>query len=88
MRIISLGFPIAAVSIILSTFFQGLGDSYISMIVSFIRQIIVLLPCSYIFGYFFGINGVWYGFFVGEIVAIIVSLGYYKKLSKTKLNFD
>lgn len=72
-RIISLGFPMAAVSIMLSVSFQGMGDAYISLIVSFIRQIIVLLPTAYIFGKLAGLNAVWFGFVISEAVA---SLGY------------
>ncbi|MCG8538674.1 MAG: MATE family efflux transporter [Clostridia bacterium] len=84
-RIISLGFPMAAVSIMLSISFQGMGDSYISLIVSFTRQIIVLLPAAYIFGRFGGLNSVWFGFLFSEVVALIMVVYFFKEAYRTKL---
>ncbi|WP_432403996.1 MATE family efflux transporter [Wukongibacter sp. M2B1] len=84
-RIISLGFPMAAVSIMLSVSFQGMGDAYISLIVSFIRQIIVLLPTAYIFGKLAGLNAVWFGFVISEAVALIGVLYFFRKSYRTKI---
>lgn len=84
-RIISLGFPMAAVSIMLSISFQGMGDSYISLIVSFTRQIIVLLPAAYIFGRFGGLNSVWFGFLFSEVVALVMVVYFFREAYRTKL---
>lgn len=84
-RIISLGFPLAAASIMISIAFQGMGDAYISLLVSFIRQIIVLLPTSYLFGKLAGLNAVWLGFVISEVVALIGVLYFFRKAYKTKL---
>lgn len=84
-RIISLGFPLAAASIVLSVSFQGMGDAYISLIVSFIRQIIVLLPVSYILGKIAGLNAVWFGFFISETIALVMVIYFFRKAYKTKL---
>lgn len=84
-RIISLGFPLAAASIMISVSFQGMGDAYISLIVSFIRQIIVLLPVSYILGQIAGLNAVWFGFLISEAVALVIVVYFFRKAYKTKL---
>lgn len=84
-RIISLGFPLAAASIMISVSFQGMGDAYISLIVSFIRQIIVLLPASYILGQIAGLNAVWFGFLISEAVALVIVVYFFRKAYKTKL---
>ena len=84
-RIISLGFPMAAVSIMLSISFQGMGDAYISLIVSFTRQIIVLLPAAYIFGRFGGLNSVWFGFLFSEVVALVMVVYFFREAYRTKL---
>jgi len=84
-RIISLGFPLAAASIMLSVSFQGMGDAYISLTVSFIRQIIVLLPTAYLFGKLAGLNAVWFGFVISEIVALLGVAYFFRKAYKTKL---
>ncbi|MBS7527622.1 MATE family efflux transporter [Fusibacter paucivorans] len=84
-RIISMGYPLAAISIVISTAFQGLGDAYLSMIVAFIRQIIVLLPLAALLGKFFGIDTLWYAFFFSEVVGTSVVLWFYQKTYRTKI---
>jgi putative MATE family efflux protein len=85
-RIISLGFPLAAAAIMLSISFQGMGDAYISLIVSFIRQIIVLLPAAYIFGKIWGLNAVWFGFLISEVVSLLCVLYFFRRAYRTKLS--
>ena len=46
LRTISLSFIFAGVCITLGSTFQALGKSYFSMITSFARQIVVLLPVA------------------------------------------
>ncbi len=70
LRIISIHFVSAAFSIILISTFQAMGLGYISMIVSTLRQIIVLVPAAFILSRIFGVNGVWMSFIVGELVAL------------------
>ncbi|MEG0309482.1 MAG: MATE family efflux transporter, partial [Eubacterium sp.] len=70
-RAISIAFPFAGISIMISTAFQAMGKSYLSMIASFLRQMIFLLPFSYLFSVIGGINMVWYGFIVSEIACIL-----------------
>ncbi|GKX30226.1 MATE family efflux transporter [Vallitalea longa] len=85
-RIISFIFPMAAISIMYSTSFQGMGKAHISMIVSIIRQLVVLLPCAFIFGKIFGLNGVWFSFITSEIAGLSVALISFKKVYKNQLS--
>ncbi|MBQ0059582.1 MAG: MATE family efflux transporter, partial [Lachnospiraceae bacterium] len=48
LRIIAIHFPIAAVSIILSSVFQAFSRSVNSLIISVCRQLVVLLPAAFI----------------------------------------
>ncbi|MCT4687921.1 MATE family efflux transporter [Vallitalea sp.] len=84
-RIISYVFPLAAVSIMCGTAFQGMGKAYISMIVSILRQLVVLLPGAFILGKLFGLDGVWISFVLAEIVGIVVVLVSIKKIYKEQL---
>lgn len=79
---ISLAFPLAGASIMLSTSFQAMGKAYVSMIASFIRQMIVLLPCSYLFAVIGGLDLVWYGFIVSEIVCLLYELYLYRRFKQ------
>jgi Na+-driven multidrug efflux pump len=84
-RIISMGYPLAAISIVISTAFQGLGDAYLSMIVAFIRQIVVLLPLAAILGKLFGIDTLWYAFFFSEVVGTTFVLWFYQRTYRAKI---
>lgn len=80
---ISWHFPIAAICIMLVSTFQALGNGVISMIISFVRQLIVLVPCAYFFSLTGNVNNVWWSFVIAEIVALIISVmfmyGVYNK---------
>ncbi len=85
-RTISIGYPLAALSIVLGSSFQGMGVAYISMIVSFIRQIVVLLPAAYLLGKFVGLDAVWISFVIAEVIGLIVVLSFFKKIYTSKLS--
>ena len=84
-KTISIGFPLAAVSIVISTAFQGLGDAYLSMTAAFIRQIVVLLPLAAILGHFYGIDAVWLSFIIAEVVGLSFVLGFYRRTYVKKI---
>jgi len=84
-RKISLCFPLAAVSIVISTVFQGVGDAYLSMIISFVRQIVVLLPVAFIFSRFFDLDIVWYAFIISEIIGFATAILLFRKTYKNKI---
>ena len=86
LRSIAITFPLAAISIMMGALFQAMGDGYISMITSIVRQLFVLIPCAWLFGKPWGLDAVWYSWMVAEVVALVVSVLYFRKELK-KLNF-
>lgn len=86
LRIISTSFILAGVCINLGSAFQALGKSYFSMIISFCRQIAVLLPAAYLLSKTGVLNNVWYAFPIAEVMSLTVTLicfAYvYKKIIK------
>ena len=72
LRIIAVHFPIAAFSIILSSVFQALGKGIQSMVISFVRQLIFLLPAVWLLSLTGNINNLWWGFPIAEFLALIV----------------
>lgn len=74
LKIISTHFVLAGISINLGACFQALGKSYFSMIVSFARQIIVLLPVAYFLAKTGELNNVWFAFPIAELMSVIVTL--------------
>lgn len=83
LRAISLAFPVAGVSIMISVSFQAIGKAYVSMVASFIRQMIVLLPVSFVLAQIGGLNLVWYGFIISEFFCLAYELWMYRKFKTT-----
>ncbi len=86
LRRISYSFPIAAFIIVMGSLYQAMGDGYLSMITSIVRQIVILLPCAWALGKLFGLNAIWFSFIIAEVLAMIMNLFFFKKELK-KLNF-
>lgn len=85
LRIISFSFLIAPFSIVSSGTFQALGKGTFSLIISLIRQLIVILPLSYLLSRVMGMKGVWIAFPIAEIVAGILTTIYLRKLYKNEI---
>ncbi|WP_418913482.1 MATE family efflux transporter [Agathobaculum sp.] len=83
LRIISLSFPLAGFGIGAGAVFQALGFSVYSMIISLIRQLVVLIPCAYLIGMLTGdVTGVWWAFVVAEVVSLTVSALYLRRVNR------
>lgn len=85
LKMISLCFVPAAVSIGLGSSFQATGYGVGTMIVSICRQLMVLIPVAYILSIFLGINGVWLSFIVAEIIGLVVSIAIYLKVYSSRI---
>lgn len=86
LRRISYSFPIAAFIIVMGSLYQAMGDGYLSMITSIVRQIAILLPCAWVLGKLFGLDAIWFAFIIAEALAMVMNLFFFKKEQK-KLNF-
>lgn len=86
LRIISLCFVSAAISIGLGSSFQATGYGIGTMIVSISRQLLVLIPVAYILSKLMGINGVWLSFIIAEGVGLAVSLILFLKVYRTRIS--
>ena len=81
LRIISIHFPLAGVCIGCGAVFQALGFSLYSMVISLIRQLVVLIPCAYLIGTLTGdVTMVWWAFVVAEFVSAALTAIYFAKV--------
>ncbi len=78
LRIISLTFPMAAVGIACSGMFQALGNSFLSMLVSLTRQLILLLPSAWLLSLRGELGLIWWAFPIAEIAAFALSLAFFR----------
>lgn len=81
LRIISTSFVFAGISIVNATYFQGIGIGSYSLIISAMRQLVILLPLAKIFSKY-GLVYVWLAFPISEFIALLLSHYYYKKVEK------
>ncbi len=84
LRIISLSFVFAGFSIAMGSVFQAIGKSHFSMIVSFTRQLVVLVPVAYFLSKTGVLENVWWAFPIAEVFSLavtVISYSYvYKKI--------
>lgn len=80
LRTISLSFIFAGYCIIVGSVFQALGNGMYSLIISVVRQLLVLLPVAYIFAKLFGLTAVWFSFPIAELSSVVLSSYYLKKM--------
>ncbi|MCI6831478.1 MAG: MATE family efflux transporter, partial [Clostridiales bacterium] len=73
LRAISLSFLLAGICIIGSSSLQALGHGVFSMLISFGRQLIVLLPAAYLLAQTGNLDLVWYSFPIAEIASLALT---------------
>ena len=83
LRIIGVHYLIAWFCIVSGTVFQALGKAVFSMLVSIMRQLIVLIPAAYILAKIGGLHLVWWAFPIAEIVSLTVSLLFLFRINRT-----
>jgi len=83
LRIIGIHFLIAWFCIIAGTVFQALGKAIYSLIVSVMRQLLVLVPAAYILAKVSGLNAVWWAFPIAEIMSLIVTTVCFINICRT-----
>jgi putative MATE family efflux protein len=81
-RIISLCFIPAAAGIIFTTLFQAVGKGIKSLLMSFCRQLVLILPVAFIRSKTLGIDSVWYAFPIAEIGSLTLAIVFFLNLVK------
>lgn len=79
-RIISLCFLPAAAGILFTTLFQAVGKGFRSLMMSFARQLILVLPIAFLLSYLLGVDYVWYAFPIAEIGSLGLAFGFFMNL--------
>ncbi len=83
LRIISLAFPVIGPAIVGGTTFQAVGKGMPSLILSFSRQILILLPLAFLLGKIGGLDLIWYAFPIAELIAVVWMAVWLKSTMKT-----
>lgn len=81
-RIISLCFIPAAAGIIFTTLFQAVGKGLRSLIMSFCRQLVLILPIAWVLSMVFDYTAVWYAFPIAEFFSLMLAIAFFVNLTK------
>jgi putative MATE family efflux protein len=74
MRIISVTFALASVTMVLGYAMSGLGNGVVNMLGTALRQLILFIPLAYLFASRFGVEQVWFAMWISEAVAMIYAI--------------
>lgn len=85
-RAISLSFIFAGFCIITGSVLQAVGNGVLSMLVSIIRQLVVLIPAAYLLSLTGNVNLVWFSFPIAEIASLVLSAIFLRHIYKTIIN--
>lgn len=85
LRILGLSFVFGGISVMTCYALQGFSRGISSLIISALRQVIILLPLASILGKVIGINGIWWSFLISETVTVILAIIYLGIAEKKEL---
>ena len=85
LRIIALSFIFAGIGIVSSTVFQSIGNPLHSLLISGLRQLVIILPVAYLLSLTGSVSNVWWSYPIAEVASFILSVFFLRKTFK-KLN--
>ena len=91
MRVISVSFLFAGINVAYQGIYQALDGGMESLVISLLRQLIIILPLAGIFSIFvrngqMGVSLIWWAFPITEIIACLVGYVFLKKIRKNKVD--
>ena len=80
LRIIGISFFLSSPAVIIAGAFEALGRGGRSLLVTVLRQLLIIPPLSFLLAPVLGLTGVWITFPIAEAVASVVSILLYRQL--------
>ena len=90
MRIISISFVFAGINVAYQGIYQALNGGLESLIISLLRQLVIILPLAAIFSVFvrndqMGVSLIWWAFPITEFVSCLAGYVFLKKIQRNKV---
>ncbi len=91
MRIISVSFLFAGINVAYQGIYQALDGGVESLVISLLRQLIIILPLAGIFSLFvrngqMGVSLIWWAFPITEMIACLVGYVFLKRIRNNKVH--
>ncbi len=87
LRIIGISFLFAGIGIVSSTVFQAIGNPLHSLLISVLRQLVIILPVAYLLSLTGSVNNVWWSYPIAEVVSFVLCVLFlrrtFRKLHKS-----
>lgn len=80
LRLISISFLLAGFNIICSSVFQAMGNGVYSLIISVVRQLVLLVPVAYVLSQMGVLNRIWLAFPIAEVGAALLCIFFLRKI--------
>ncbi|SHG19523.1 MATE family efflux transporter [Dysgonomonas macrotermitis] len=74
LRILIICFPLVGFQLVVTNFFQCIGQAGKSILLSLTRQVLFLVPALFIMPQYFGLNGVWMSIPIADSLATVTTL--------------
>lgn len=85
-RLYSIAFIVMGINVWGSAFFTALGNGAVSAAISFLRTLVFQIAAVFILPVFWGINGIWSSIAAAELLALLVTAGFFFT-NKTKYQY-
>lgn len=90
MRIISISFVFAGINVAYQGIYQALNGGLESLVISLLRQLVIILPLAAIFSVFvrndqMGVSLIWWAFPITEFVSCLAGYVFLKKIQRNKV---
>lgn len=91
MRVISISFLFAGMNVAYQGIYQALDGGMESLVISLLRQFVVILPLAGIFSIFVrngqvGVSLIWWAFPITEVIACLIGFLFLERIKKNKVN--
>ena len=85
LRIISLHFILAGFGIVSSSMFQALGHGMLSLVISLVRQLVVLLPAAWLLSLSGRLELVWWAFPLAELSSVTLCVLFHRYIYRREI---
>ena len=87
MLLVFLVSPIITIQLIGSAYFQAAGKALPALFLTLLKQGVFLIPLAYVLPIYYGVNGVWYSFAIGDVLATLITYIVLKREMNKNLIF-
>ncbi len=86
LKIISISFVAMGISMVLCCVFQALDHGAMSLVITILRQMVILMPLFYLFSQYYGLEMAWWAFVITEYACLMLAMYDLHRVKKTTIN--